>query len=168
MCRSHVTHLNESCHTSEWVILHIWMIHLTHLNESCHTSEWVMSHIWMIHVTHVQESCHTFEWCHTCAWFMLHICISPVTHIHESCHTYAFVMAHIYMSHVTHMKWVTLTWYHVTHLNPWHEPCHTSNRGQFCDWGRAPDFQRPVRVDHRWGFSLFCSLREGDRQTDRG
>jgi len=26
---------------------HIWMSHVTHINESCHTYEWVMSHIWM-------------------------------------------------------------------------------------------------------------------------
>ena len=28
-----------------WVMPHIWMSHVTHMNESCHTSEWVMSHI---------------------------------------------------------------------------------------------------------------------------
>ena len=27
---SHVTHMNESCHTYEWS-------HVTHMNESCHT-----------------------------------------------------------------------------------------------------------------------------------
>jgi len=53
-CMSHVTHMNESCHTQ---------------NESCHTYEvvnesfrtcgWVMSHMWVSHVTHVGESCHT-------------------------------------------------------------------------------------------------------------
>jgi len=75
----HVTHMNESCHTYEWVISyewvtsHIWMSHathkrmshVTHMNESCHTYEWVMSHIWMSHathkrmghVTHMNESC---------------------------------------------------------------------------------------------------------------
>jgi len=30
-------HLNESCHTFEWVMPQIWMSHVTHLNESCHT-----------------------------------------------------------------------------------------------------------------------------------
>ena len=29
----------------EWVMSHIWMSHVTHMNESCHTCEWVMSHI---------------------------------------------------------------------------------------------------------------------------
>jgi len=35
---SHVTHMNESRHTYEWVMSHIWMSHVTHMNESCHTS----------------------------------------------------------------------------------------------------------------------------------
>jgi len=79
---SHATHMNESCHTYEWVMSHIWMSHVTyewgmpartstpalssqssstshvtHMNESCHTCEWVMSHIWMSHVTHMNEAC---------------------------------------------------------------------------------------------------------------
>ena len=42
---SHVTHMNESCHTYEWVVSHIfWMSHVTHMNESCHTYEWVMGY----------------------------------------------------------------------------------------------------------------------------
>jgi len=31
---------------------HIWMSHFTHINEACHTYEWVMSHIWMSQGTH--------------------------------------------------------------------------------------------------------------------
>ena len=57
--------MNESCHTYEWVMSHIWMSHVTHMNESCHTYEWFMSHvshIWMIHVAHINESWHTYEW----------------------------------------------------------------------------------------------------------
>ena len=59
---SHVSHVNESCHTYDWVMSHIWMGHVTHMNESCHTYEWVMAHIWMSHVSHMNESCHTYEW----------------------------------------------------------------------------------------------------------
>jgi len=50
---SHVTHMNGSCHTYEWVMSHIWMSHVTHMNVSYHTYKWVMSHIWMSHVTHM-------------------------------------------------------------------------------------------------------------------
>ena len=38
---SHVTRVNES---------HTWMSHGTHMNESWHTREWVMGHMWMSHV----------------------------------------------------------------------------------------------------------------------
>ena len=31
------------------------MSHVTHLNESCHTYEWDMPHIWLGHITHTQE-----------------------------------------------------------------------------------------------------------------
>ena len=39
---SHVTHMNESCHTHEWVMSHTWMSHVRYTNESYHTYEWVM------------------------------------------------------------------------------------------------------------------------------
>jgi len=54
--------------THEWVTSHVWMSHVTVMNESCHTCEWVTSHLWMSHVTiwmsHVilmNESHHTYE-----------------------------------------------------------------------------------------------------------
>ena len=75
-CGSHVTHMNESYHTYEWVMSqamsHMWMSHVTHMNESWRTYEWVMSHIWMSHVTHMNESCHTYEWVMSHIW-MWHI-----------------------------------------------------------------------------------------------
>jgi len=73
MTHSYVCH-DEVCHTSEWVMAHIWMSHATHIYdtvqgaecegmyESWHTYEWVMSHVWLSHVTHINESCHTYEW----------------------------------------------------------------------------------------------------------
>jgi len=33
----------SNCHTSEWVMSHFWMSHVTLLNESCHTYELPMS-----------------------------------------------------------------------------------------------------------------------------
>jgi len=118
---SHVTHMNESCHTYEWVMSHIWMIHVTNMNESCHkyewvvlhtdgvctqqqlsrscrTYEWVMSHIWMSHVTHVSESCFTYE------WVMSHKWMGHVTHMDESCHT------HITSVHRSSNTWLTADW----------------------------------------------------------
>ena len=70
---SHVTHMNESCHTYEWVMSHIWMSHVTHTNESCHTYDWVMSHIWIIHATcsHTHLDAHYYYY--TFVWWMSHI-----------------------------------------------------------------------------------------------
>jgi len=57
---SHGTHVNESCHTCEWVMSQIRMSYVAHMNESC---QWVAQHmnapIW--HTSHVSESWHTCE-----------------------------------------------------------------------------------------------------------
>jgi len=114
--------MNKSCHTYEWVVLHVWMSHVTHLNESCHTYEWVMLHVWMSHVTHMNESCYTYEWVtsHRLTWMYMserficsvrlnkscHICrvLSHVTRLNESCHTYEWVTSH------------RLTWTHISEI----------------------------------------------------
>ena len=61
---SHVTHMNDSCRTYEWVMSRISMNHVAHMNESCHTYEWVVSHIWLSHVTYMSGICdvpHTYR-----------------------------------------------------------------------------------------------------------
>jgi len=50
---SYHTPTNESCHTCEC---------RTFINETCHTYDWGMSHMWLSHVTHMIESFHTFDW----------------------------------------------------------------------------------------------------------
>jgi len=47
MWMSHVTHVEESRHTCEWVTSYMWLSHVTHVNESRHTCEWVTSHMRM-------------------------------------------------------------------------------------------------------------------------
>ena len=66
--------MNESCHTYEWVMSHIWMSHVTRMNKSCHTYEWVMSH--RRHACS-RETCHTHEWVMSHVWHAL--CIMTVT-----------------------------------------------------------------------------------------
>ena len=87
-------HVNESCHTYEWVMSHLWTRHATHMNESCHTYEWVVSHIWMSHVTHMNESCHTYE------WVMSHIWMRYGTYMNDSLQTHEWVMSRIWMRRV--------------------------------------------------------------------
>jgi len=63
MWMSHVTQMNEPCHTGEWV-----------MSVKSHTNESVMSHKWMSHVTHMNEShdtCVSVVWCYR--WVMSHI-----------------------------------------------------------------------------------------------
>ena len=64
---SHVTRMNESCHTCAWVVSLIQKSHATHMNESCHACELITSHLWMSHITHVNE------------WLMSHIECLPTT-----------------------------------------------------------------------------------------
>jgi len=90
---SRVTHMNESCHTYEWVVSHMWMSRVTHMNESCHTCEWVVSHMWMSRVTQMNELWHRYEWVMSLQW------MSHVTPMNESCHSYEWVMSHVWMSH---------------------------------------------------------------------
>jgi len=98
----------ESRHTLDWTMFrtkvtpHIWLSHITHMNESHHTYEWVTSHIWINHGTHMNESRHTYEWAMSrIEWVTSHIWMSHVTHINASRHTYEWVMSHIWMSYVT-------------------------------------------------------------------
>ena len=92
----HVPHMNESCYTYEWVMLHIWMSHVTHRNESCRSYEWVMSHICISQITYINKPCYTYEWATSHLWVThgsvtSHIWTSHVTHMNESCHTYEWV-----------------------------------------------------------------------------
>ena len=89
---------------------HMWMRHVTTLmNESCHTYECIISHIWMSHVKHMSESCHASHMnasCHTYEWVMSHIGMSHVTHMNASFHIYEWSMSHTYTSPSchTHLK----------------------------------------------------------------
>jgi len=96
---SHVTRMNESCRTYEWVMSHVWTSHVPHMNESCRTYEWVMSHVWTSHVPHMNESCPTYE------WVMSHIWMSHVTHMNESCHILIHPISHDALRMTTIALW---------------------------------------------------------------
>ena len=103
----HVTHMNESCHTYEWVMSHIWMRHVIHMNESCHTYEWIMSQVWKMRCayTSVLRSLPrhaTDQRLYKSERVMSHLehipsnmWTSHVTHINKSRHTHERVMSHI-------------------------------------------------------------------------
>jgi len=103
---SHVTNINESCHTYEWAKSHIWMSHITHANGTCQMYQWVMWHISKSHVTRINESSHTYQ------WLMSHIWKSQVTYMSES-RTHINGPLDTLMSRVTRMnEWMN----HVIHI----------------------------------------------------
>ena len=144
----HVTHMNASCHTYEWVMSHTWMVHVTHkwchitrMDESCHTYDSFMLHIWMSYVTYMNESCHT------CEWVTSHARMSHVTHEWVTSHMNE--SRHIWMSHVTHMnvarqmyEWVT------SHMNLRHD----NNGCAICQNCRFSWVFKtwPVHLTHLW------------------
>jgi len=76
---------------------HIWMSRGTHMNESCHTYEWVMSHIWMSHVTHMNESCHTYDTEMHASECMAYACTAYcIGNVMQSQHQNIFITEHIY------------------------------------------------------------------------
>jgi len=109
---SHVTHMDESCHTHRWgmsrhtqeaSVLSMNFVYLaarraTHINKSYRTGKWVMWHIWKSYMTHINESGDRYE----CV--MSHIWMHHVTHVHKSCRACECVTSHIWMHHVTHMN----------------------------------------------------------------
>jgi len=115
---------NESCHTYEWVMSHIWMSHVTQVNESCHTCEWVMSHIWMSHVTHMNESCHIWKE----GTSPLNVREWGMSHMHESCYVAVRANVCLEIHEMYHVKWVMshISMSHATHTNG---SCHTYELG---------------------------------------
>jgi len=89
---SHVSHMNESCLSYEWVMSLIWMSHVSHMNESCLSYEWVMSHVLFIRETrlvHIRDITKRYEWVMSRVW------VSRVLHMKESCCTCEKVMSHM-------------------------------------------------------------------------
>ena len=131
---SHVSHVNESCVTCEWVMCHMWMSHVSHVNES-HTYE-------SSNVTYLNESCHArISWrvqaatqrappsCNRVWQCAAAMCCSVLQRVAACCsvlqrgvvccsnikgttivqsndsrHTFELVMSHMWMSHVTHVN----------------------------------------------------------------
>jgi len=116
---------------------HIWMSHVTHLNESCRTYEWVMSQrthmqAWACCWIVLNESCHIYEWVMSqrprmqawaCCWIVSN----------ESPLPYATVMAHLWMSHATYMTaplsytWVVMSQVSRSHVKRMNESRHTGD-----------------------------------------
>ena len=108
--------MNDSCHTYELGISHLWMRHSIYMNESCHTFEWVMSHVYMRHVTHIHIA------------RIIIISLLLLSHMtHHVCN-----MCDMKYSYVWHDLFISVTWLiHVRDVTPsymWHD----SSRYKIC------------------------------------
>jgi len=75
--KSHGTNINESWHTYDQVMSHIWVSHVTHISQSYHALERSMSHIWVIHLWVKWVIAHVWvSHVHTCEWVMSHMWVS--------------------------------------------------------------------------------------------
>jgi len=88
---SHVTHLNDLCHTYKWVMLYIWLSHVN-LSELRH----MYQRVTMSHVTRMNESQCTGIPTAGESTHQPHVWMSHATHTHQSCHTYERVALHIW------------------------------------------------------------------------
>ena len=111
---SHVTRMNESCHTYEWVMAHVWMSHVTRMNESCHTYEWVMSHVWLSHVT--GEQCDEQPRRTSLRGGSGFICVTWLIHMCDMTHSYVWHDSFICVTWLIHM-------WDMTHRDVCHDSC---------------------------------------------
>ena len=108
----HVTQMNESCHTYEWVMSHIWASGMTStslMSMPQMTIRTAMCHLWMSHVTHLRMS-HVTRTSELYHLNIVHVNASDdvnvicVPHLNEACYAYEWVMSQVWMSHVTHLN----------------------------------------------------------------
>ena len=135
---SHVTHMNESCHTYKQQITHmdaswhtcecanskIWMSHVSNMNGSCPEYECIVSHIWVLIIAwrySQDEACHRYD------WVMSQIWMSHVAHMNEACLEYDWFISQVCMGHmtgsrVTDMRWLRLVGFLKTYVSFAKEP----------------------------------------------
>ena len=150
------TRVNESSHTYDWVMSHIWMHHITRKKSFCHASGCVTFHLYK-----KKTSCHTCEWAtymtmcgvsHTYVRVLSHTSIHRVTNMHATCHVHvpcartpnqSIFWRHTHLSHATHVhescdagEWVmSHIWMrHITRMSLIHE------------WGVAHIWMRPAML----------------------
>jgi len=134
ICINHVSHINESYHTYEylWFQLHVYSLFyraLLQMKVSFHTYASIMSHISMNNITRTNESYRTHD-TYEYLWFQVrvyslfyrallqkrpiilsilptdtwHVWINFIPLVFEKCQTYGWVMLLIGMNHGTHMN----------------------------------------------------------------
>jgi len=118
-----VTCMKESCHMYNGAKSLVWISHVSRINESYHTSEWVVSQVAQCEASeqenralrrklmasqrlaqelHVQVCCSVGQCVAACrSVLQLHVQVLRVTRINESCHVHERIMSRSRISHVT-------------------------------------------------------------------
>ena len=80
----------------DWVVSHTWMSHVTYMNESFYTHEWVRL------LCFARVSLKEWHDPHACVTARIELCY--VAHMNESSSTYGCVVSNTWMNHATHMN----------------------------------------------------------------
>jgi len=137
----HVTHMNKSCHTYEWV--------MTHMNASCLWVEWGTSRIWtsesrdewviihmrIRHVAYPNEPCHRYGVAPISRLLKLQVSVAEYSLFYRAllqkrpiilrsllivATLYEWIVSHIWTSHDTCECDMSLSWMsNVTHMKKW-------------------------------------------------
>ena len=98
--------MNESFHTFEWVISHIWMGHGARMNESCH--------VWMRKISRMNESYEWYSYESYLIWYSYEsyliwvICHFHISHMNDI--SYEWVKCHSHMSHMSDISYEWVIW----------------------------------------------------------
>jgi len=125
-----VTRMNESCHTYEWVMSHVWMSYVTCMNEShmshrnecgilvqsvAHLHVWHDSFIFVPWLIHMCDMTHSYVWNDSfiCVTWVIHMC--DVTHSHVCRDSFIRVTCLIHMYGMIHWyvwrdSFICVTW----------------------------------------------------------
>jgi len=133
----HVAHINESYHTYQWGMSHIWMSHMSHT--------WIgMSHIWMSHATHMNEVSSVSDiWTHATLDSFIWVHMSRWTHWHS----YLFICPTLSMTYydMNSYEWVQYDiWTHMNESNVAHMNGHVAH---------VDESRRRQRAAYEWVMS---------------
>jgi len=153
-----VTHVNESCHTCEWVISQMWMSHVTHVTSLSH-----VTYVRMSRVTHVNESYDVHKpliWVHVVTWPRdMSSCEGVMSLVKESRDIHKnFESCHVWKNHVTYTServFVYVTWLFRT----WHDSkfsCESHDSFTYVTWNFA-------HIYYMWHERTLCLRHESFR-----
>ena len=137
-----MSHITESRHAYIWVTPHVWKSHVTHMNMSCH-----MVHVWISHVTCLNESCNAYLcgvaqsepydiyiYIYIYMYIYIHIYIYIYIYVYVYTYKYMYICIYIYVhmhiytaseSHADWAKWLDSRNMYMSHITRVNESWYT-------------------------------------------